>query len=233
MKRYSGFLFDADNTLFDYDRAEREALSETFAEALPDVPLPTALSAYHEINAGFWRRFEQGRVSMEALKTGRFRSLLDSLRRDGNADRISTRYLERLSMRAYFLPHAREVVEELARSSALGLVTNGIGMVQRGRLRRSGIAEHFRAVIISEELGAAKPDPRFFNAAVTAMCIPAAELLCVGDNPGSDIEGARGAGIDACWFSPDGGGWPGPGEPPSLLIRDLRELLPLRASVFT
>ncbi|HVP17588.1 MAG TPA: YjjG family noncanonical pyrimidine nucleotidase [Spirochaetia bacterium] len=233
MKRYRGFLFDADNTLFDYDRAEKEALTETLGEAIPDVPIEEALSAYHDINADFWRRFEQGTISLKELKTGRFRSLLDSLGHDGDAERISRRYLERLSTRAYFLPHAREVVEALARSSSLGLITNGISMVQRGRLERSGISERFRAIIISEELGTAKPDPRFFQAAVEEMSIPAEELLCVGDNPGSDIEGARTAGIDACWFAPDGREWPGPGEPPLLRIRDLRELLSFTSPIFT
>ncbi len=225
MKRYRGFLFDADNTLFDYDRAEREALTETLREALPGVFLETALAAYHEINAAFWRRFEQGEIGLAALKPGRFRALFDSLGAGGDETLISTRYLERLSMRAYFLPHAREVVEELSRSASLGLVTNGIGMVQRGRLERSGIGDRFRAIIISEELGMQKPDPRFFRAAIAAMSIPAEELLCVGDNPGSDVAGARAAGIDACWFSPDGRSWPGPGDPPSMVISDLRELV--------
>ncbi len=233
MKRYKGFLFDADNTLFDYDRAEREALAETLAEAVPGVPLETALAAYHEINAGFWRRFENGEISLEDLKPGRFRSLLDSLGANADEALVSVRYLRRLSTRAYFLPHAREVVEALARSVPLGLVTNGIGLVQRGRLERSGISHRFRAIIISEELGTQKPDPKFFQAAITAMAIPAEELLCVGDNPGSDVAGARAAGIDACWFAPDGRPWPGPGEPPSLVINDLRELLPLSSSVFT
>ena len=233
MKKYAGFLFDADNTLFDYDRAEAEALTETLTEALPDVPLEKALAAYHEINAGYWRRFEQGTVSLEALKTGRFRSLLDFLGCAGDAAQISTKYLERLSTRAYFLPHAKEVLEELSRSHPLGLVTNGIGLVQRGRLEKSGISSLFSAVLISEELGMAKPDPRFFRAAIKAVSLPASSLLCVGDNPASDIEGARAAGIDACWYAPRGQAWAGPGDPPSVVIRDLREVLELASPMFT
>jgi len=233
MKRYRGFLFDADNTLFDYDRAEMEALTATLGAALPTVPLDKALEAYHEINARFWRRFEQGSVTLEELKSGRFRALLDSLGCDGDPAAISSRYLQHLSSCAYFLPHAQEVVEQLSRTSSLGIVTNGIGMVQRGRLAKSGIAGYFQALIISEELGVAKPDPRFFQAAVQALSLPANELLCVGDNPGSDIEGARAAGIDACWYAPHGQQWPGPGEPPALVIRDLREVLDLASAIFT
>ncbi len=227
MKRYKGFLFDADNTIFDYDRAETEALTATLGAALPAVPLEEALEAYRGINAGFWRKFEQGIVSLEELKSGRFQGLLDALRTEGDAGAISAQYLQQLSERAYFLPFAREVIEELSRSFALALVTNGIGMVQRGRLARSGIGRHFQALIISEELGIAKPDPRFFHAAVKAISIPPEELLCIGDNPGSDIEGARAAGIDACWYAPKGQPWPGPGAPPLFVISDLREILDL------
>ena len=225
MKRYRGFLFDADNTLFDYDKTEAEALTETLCAALPGIPLQRALQAYHEINAAYWRRFEQGTVGLEELKTGRFQTLIDCLGYDADAAAISTRYLQELSVRAYFLPFAREVIKELSRSFVLAVVTNGIGMVQRGRLARSGIAHHFKALIISEELGVAKPDPRFFHAAAEALSIPPEDLLCIGDNPGSDVEGARAAGIDACWFSPKGRPWPGPGAPPSLIITDLKEIL--------
>ncbi|HUI70535.1 MAG TPA: YjjG family noncanonical pyrimidine nucleotidase [Spirochaetia bacterium] len=233
MKRYRGFLFDADNTLFDYDRAEVEALTATLGAALPTVPIETALEAYHEINAGFWRRFEAGTVSLEQLKAGRFRELLDSLGCDGDPADISSDYLRHLSSRAYFLPHAKEVIEQLSQTSSLGLVTNGIGMVQRGRLEKSGIAGYFQALIISEELGIAKPDPRFFHAAIQALALPVDELLCIGDNPGSDIAGARAAGIDACWYAPHGQSWPGPGEPPELVIRDLNEVLDLAPAIFT
>ncbi len=58
-KRYAGFLFDADNTLFDYDRSEGEAFLETVAAALPSVPPGEARAAYHAINAEYWRMFEK------------------------------------------------------------------------------------------------------------------------------------------------------------------------------
>jgi len=97
-------------------------------------------------------------------------------------------------------------------------------MVQRGRLATSGLSGHFTAVLISEEMGVAKPDPRFFHAAANALGLEPARLLCVGDNPAADVAGARAAGIDACWFSPSGAPWPGPGEPPAYIVRDLGEL---------
>ena len=232
MKSYRGFLLDADNTLFDYDRAEGEALDETLDETAPSVPREEALAAYRVINAGYWKRFEQGVVTLAALKVERFADLVRELGVSGDPHLISKAYLARLGSKAYFLPHARGVVEELSRRAALCLVTNGISRVQRGRLSLSGIAPCFTSILISEELGCAKPDLRFFEAACEALRMPPSELLCVGDNPDSDIAGARSAGIDACWYSPTGGAWPGPSQAPTWVIRDLEELMHFAPAVF-
>jgi 2-haloacid dehalogenase len=224
MKSYRGFLFDADNTLFDYDRAEVEALDETMTEAAPSVPFAEARAAYHGINAGYWKRFERAEVSREELKVGRFADLLSALGVAGDARAMGDSYLARLSRKAYFLPHAREVIESLSRTAALCLVTNGFSMVQRGRMAASGIEDRFTAVLISEDLGFAKPDPRFFRAACEALRLPPADLLCVGDSPVTDIGGALSAGIDACWYAPAGTEWPDAAKQPTLVIRDLMEL---------
>jgi 2-haloacid dehalogenase len=232
MKSYRGFLLDADNTLLDYDRAEQEALDETIAEAAPAVPRETARAVYREINQGYWRRFEEGTVTAADLKVGRFADFLKALGLDGDPRAVADRYLGRLGSKAYPLPHADEVVRRLSAGAAVALVTNGLTDVQRGRVRRSGWASCFRAVLISEEMGIAKPDPRFFAAALEALDLPADQVLCVGDNPVSDIGGAQAAGIDACWYAPSGAAWTGPAPAPRLVIRSLLELTGLLPPVF-
>ncbi len=225
MRTYRGFLLDADNTLLDYDRAEGEAFLEAVAPALAGVPPLEAREAYARINAEHWARFETRSITAGELKVGRFRVLLERFGLPADPAALSTRYLEALSAKAFFLPHAREVLEALSRRAVLCLITNGLTLVQKGRIRRAGIGGFFRAVLISEELGLAKPDPRFFLRAAEAAAMPASELLCVGDNPSADIGGARAAGIAACWYNPGGRPWPGPGDPPERTIADLRELL--------
>ena len=168
-------------------------------------------------------------MSLAVLKVGRFADLLRALDVGGDAAFVAEGYLTRLSRRAYFLPGARDLVVSLARSAPLGIVTNGISVVQRGRLEKSGIGHCFSALLISEELGCAKPDPRFFAAACAAMGLPAAQLLCVGDNPVTDVQGALAAGIDACWYAPRGEPWRGPGAPPTFTVRRLDEIAGLAA----
>jgi YjjG family noncanonical pyrimidine nucleotidase len=228
MRIFRGFLLDADNTFFDYDRAEREAFLEAVTPALPGVPPEEAHAAYSRINAEHWARFERRDISAGQLKVDRFRILLEVFGRrpeDSDAAGLSMRYLAALSGKAFFLPHAREVLEELSRRAVLCLITNGLTLVQKGRIRQAGIGPLFRAVLISEELGLAKPDPRYFLRAAEAAGLPPSQLLCVGDNASADIGGARAAGIAGCWYNPGGAAWPGPGEPPERVIGDLRELL--------
>ena len=224
IKHYRGFLLDADNTLFDYDSAEKEAFQETLQLVAPHIPVSRALDAYRPINAGYWRRFEAGEITLDALKIGRFADLLETIGVAGDAASTSREYLDRLSRKAHFLPHAREVLVELGRRGPLGLVTNGISLVQRGRLAAAGIDDLFAAVLISEEIGIAKPDPRFFEAACAAIGRAPFEVLCVGDNPRADVEGAMAAGIDACWLNPSGAAWPGQGPTPTFIVSGLSEI---------
>jgi HAD superfamily hydrolase (TIGR01509 family) len=124
-------------------------------------------------------------------------------------------------------PPAADALADLAARAALALVTNGLAEVQRGRLDRSGLAPLFRAVVISGEVGIAKPDPRFFQLAIRALGLGADEVLVVGDVPVTDIRGARAAGMASCWVAAPGASWPA-GEPgPDYTIRDLRALAAL------
>ena len=225
---FRGFLIDADNTIFDYDRAEREALAATLAEAGLE-PTPALHEAYRRINDGFWRAFERGVVTQEALKVQRFRQLLAEEAPGSRADpaAVSRRYLSMLAAQTHLLPHAAAAIAELAGRAVLGLATNGIPEVQRGRLERSGLARHFRVVLISGEIGMAKPDPRFFLLGAERLGLPPSEVLCVGDVPATDIRGARAAGMPSCWVAAAGAAWP-PEEPgPDYTVRDLRALAPL------
>lgn len=159
MKNYRGVLLDADNTIFDYDRAEAEALEETFARTIPDVARTEALAAYREINRRYWKLFEQGSVTAAGLQSGRWKDLFGTLGRGGDPVEAADTYVARLSTKAHFLPGGAELVTGLAHKARLCLVTNGLSRVQRGRLAHAGIAGQFSAILISEEIGFANRIP--------------------------------------------------------------------------
>lgn len=202
---YEWVLLDADGTLFDYNRAEQYALER----ALQDFDLPfdaETVEVYRRINGALWLDFEQGKVGAERLKVLRFERLLDAMRAGGRADpaQFSATYLHHLGACAELIDGAAQVVRALHARALLALITNGLKEVQRSRLAKSGLQPFFDAVIISDEIGVAKPDPGIFDLAFLRMGEPdRSEVLIVGDSLTSDMKGGYDYGIDTCWFNPD------------------------------
>jgi YjjG family noncanonical pyrimidine nucleotidase len=199
---YQWLLFDADGTLFDYDRAESAALGQAFRQI--GVPFdPGYLTAYRRINQTLWQAVERGEITPGIVKVRRFELLVDGLKIARAPAELSTRYLECLATCSELMENADEVLGALRRKYRIAIVTNGLRDVQRGRLARSTIRHHISEVIISEEIGFAKPAKEFFDATFARLGNPPkAEVLMVGDGWASDIQGAVQYGLDACWYNP-------------------------------
>jgi HAD superfamily hydrolase (TIGR01549 family) len=120
---------------------------------------------------------------------------------------------------------AVEVLQALHGKSRFAIVTNGLQAVQRSRLSHSAIKDYISALVISEEVGSAKPHAAFFETASARMENPAkSDVLIIGDSLTSDIQGGVDYGIDTCWFNPTSE--PRPEHLPiTYEIKHLRELL--------
>jgi putative hydrolase of the HAD superfamily len=95
-------------------------------------------------------------------------------------------------------PHRRKyALTRLAERFRLGVVSNGSGATQRAKLRALALEPLFDPIVISEEVGVRKPDARIFGLAVAGWKVPLENVLFVGDDPVSDIEGAKAAGLRA------------------------------------
>lgn len=202
MMAYQWLFFDADDTLFDFPRAEEQALVSTFSEA--GLPYNAGvLPIYHQINQQLWHEFEQGLVSSIDLRHIRFERLFSNLNLRAEVDKFSRRYLVHLANGSLLLDGAEAMLQQLAGHFQMGLITNGLPEVQRPRLARSTIAGYFSFVAISEEIGAAKPDPRFFLAALSLANNPnPRSVLVIGDSLNSDIRGGMQSGLDTLWYNP-------------------------------
>lgn len=203
MAGYKFILFDADNTLFDFTRSEREAVAETLSD-FGFIPTDSVIDDYSRINQSLWEKLERGETEKQRLRVERFELLFEKEGYDlSKAQDASDRYSERLSTKAYLIDGAREILEDLAPCAGLYIVTNGIKKIQESRFAASGLGRFIRASFISEEMGFEKPDARFFDE--VERCIPGfarADALVVGDSLTSDIRGGINAGIDTCWFNP-------------------------------
>ena len=98
-------------------------------------------------------------------------------------------------------PGAKETLVALRASGLkLGIVTNGNGTVQNGKIDATGLRPLLDIVLVSEVEGLRKPDIAFFNLALQRLGVAAGQTMFVGDNPAVDIEGARNAGLAAVWY---------------------------------
>ena len=225
-KHYPWLWFDADNTLFDYDRAEGLALRNTFGSLRLRFE-DDYLDTYQRINRGLWQALEKQEISSADLRVRRFELLMEALKVSGSADQMSTSYIEQLGLRAELVEGAYEVLETLHGKCKFAIVTNGLQAVQRGRLEHSTIKHFISELIISEEVGAAKPHPAFFDDAFARTGHPdKSEVLIIGDSLTSDIRGGADYGIDTCWYNPKGEARPVE-LPITYEIRHLHELLGL------
>ncbi len=200
--RYRWLLFDADGTLFDYDRAERTALERALTQLGVSFSADH-LAAYQQINRALWQRVEKGELTPRLVKVRRFELLLETLGLAHSPAALSASYLECLANCSELVEDAAAVLGALHRKYRIAILTNGLTVVQRGRLARSVIRHHISDIIISEEIGAAKPAREFFDTAFARLGHPSkAEVLMIGDGWASDIQGAVQYGIDACWYNP-------------------------------
>ena len=222
--KYKGIFFDADDTLFDYPRAERAAMRACLREFRLRIEPGVFLDAYRRHNRDVWQAFERGETDQATLRVERFRRLAVELNiSELPVDRISAFYLEALSGQSQLLPGALATVQRMAKEFSLALVTNGIATVQRRRFAASPITPYFQAVVISEEVGFAKPDPRIFASALQKTGVKAGEVLYVGDSVTSDMAAALNAGMDFCWLNP--GRVSGPaGQAPAFIIAAIKDL---------
>jgi 2-haloacid dehalogenase len=199
---YDWLLFDADGTLFDYDRAETAALTQAFQQI--GVPFnPGHLAAYRKINQGLWLLVETGELTPGVVKVRRFELLFETIRITHSPAAFSATYLECLAACSELVADAEETLQALQGKYRMAILTNGLKEVQRGRLATSTIRHHISELIISEEIGFAKPAEGFFDAAFSRLGHPPKNsVLMIGDGWASDIQGAVQYGLDACWYNP-------------------------------
>lgn len=216
-------LFDVDDTLLDFGKAEAAAIRKTFERI--GIPVTVELiRRYSEINAQQWSRFEKGEITRERLLTERFDILFSELGINVPSEMAQASYEYLLGIGHYFVDGAGELLEALKDKYELYIVSNGNASVQDRRLKSAGIIPYFKDIFISERVGFNKPSAEFFEACFER--IPGFEkdkAVIVGDRLSSDILGGINAGVRTCWFNPNGEE-PDPDIPADYEIKHLSEL---------
>lgn len=202
--RYDVLLCDADDTLFDFTKAEENAFDAACAR-MGIAPSEALLARYSAINAALWKQLEQGILTQSVLRVRRFAQFLSETGYPGDAQAMADCYADALSRQDALLPGALEAVRRWSAKVPVVIVTNGISKIQRGRMGRSELRHLIRGMIVSEEVGAAKPDPRMIELGMEAAgATDRRRVLMLGDSLSSDMAAAANAQVDACWYNPHG-----------------------------
>ncbi len=225
---YKYLLFDADNTLYDFNASEKNAFL-TLRDVDPSCFNEANYHIYHEVNDMMWKRLEKKLIEKRDLRYERFRVFIKEVTGIDdveNAKIIASRYEEALSYQCIPYDGAEEVLAALYGKYMLYVVTNGITFIQNRRFERSVLSKYITAMYISEDAGYEKPDSRYFDYVTEKIgSDDRSDYLLIGDSLSSDIDGAVGYGIDAVFFNPSCK--PLAGRKPKYEIRTLAELVPL------
>jgi 5'-nucleotidase len=197
LNKYKWILFDADETLFHFD--DFAGLKLMFSRFNIDFNTEN-FAVYQQVNKPLWVEYQNGVISAAHLQHTRFHDWATKL--SVTPQHLNSQFLAAMADICQPLPGARELIDSLNGRVKLGIITNGFNELQNIRLSRTGFQGAFNPVVISEQLGKAKPDVAIFHHAFGLMGEPEKhQVLMVGDNLHSDILGGINAGIDTCWLN--------------------------------
>ena len=242
MKQYKAVFIDWDDTIGDFVGAAKLALQEMYEKYnLNDyfASLEEFVSLYKPHNLELWDKYGKDQVTKEYLSFDRFffplmhgskggeRRLGDKAIRQevaALAEQLSEDFLNMTTARFSLLEGAEELVRYLAKKYPLTVVTNGFVEVQYEKFDKSGLRDCFAHIVLSEEVGFQKPNPRIFEEALRMNGLQAEDVVMIGDSWNSDIQGAINAGIDQIWIRKSKDPLP-EGQTATYLVQSLSEVM--------
>lgn len=203
---------DLDDTLIDFQANAHASLAQMYRDEpllrtlFPDAD--TWAHIYETHNHRLWDLYSRAEITQPELRIERFRrplaqAGLPDRQATETAERYDTLYLDILAEQRRMIPGAIELIKTLKSNSdvKLGILSNGFKEVQYRKIDNTGLAPLIDIVVLSDDIGINKPDPRLFDHAMRrAGDLSPSHHLMIGDNPSTDIAGAIGAGWNAIWF---------------------------------
>ena len=236
MKKYKAVFLDWDDTIGDFHGAADLALAQMYEKYQLDryfASLDEFVGLYKPHNLELWAKYGEDKVTKEYLSLDRFLFPLmhGSLYPNGETAQVvrlamtmSDDFLALTTAHFSLLPGAEEIVRYLAEKYPLTIVTNGFVEVQYEKFDKSGLRDCFAHIVLSEEVGCQKPNPRIFEEALRMNGLQAEDVVMIGDSWNSDIQGAINAGIDQIWIRKSQDLLP-EGQSATYLVQSLSEVM--------
>lgn len=198
---YDVILLDLDNTILDFDAAEKSSFIKIIEESSLEYK-DELLINYKKINTTLWNKLEQGEISKKMVLNTRFTEFFKLYGIDVDGALLEEKYRFYLDESSLLIKNAKDTLIKLKKMGRkIYSASNGVYTTQIKRLKNSGIIDYFDDHFISDLISYEKPSPLFFDFCIKSIgSIEKSSILMVGDNPSSDIIGARNFGIDSCLY---------------------------------
>ncbi len=204
---YKFIYFDLDDTLLDHKSAEVAALSDVHQHfpVFNGTSSDELVETYHKVNSEQWTLYSQGEVTREQLQRNRFEQTLQAMDLDASQhEEIGAYYMKCYRDHWQWIEGAEEAYRKVLQHYPVGILTNGFAETQRKKFEKFAFYDSANHVVISEDVGALKPDPKVFQHATELAEVEPDDILYVGDSFTSDIEGGSSFGWNTAWFTMNG-----------------------------
>jgi putative hydrolase of the HAD superfamily len=193
-------LFDIDDTLLDHTAAANAGARALHESVGSSLPVDEFLTRWRDALERHFDRYLAGELTFQEQRRERAREVVDLTLTDALADRVFDTYQAAYEAGWSLFPDVRPCLDRLSSSHSVGVISNGDSRQQRSKLTKTGIADRFACILISEECGFAKPSREIFLRACELAGEPSTNAVYVGDRYDVDAHGARGAGLAGVWL---------------------------------
>lgn len=208
MKRYKHLFIDLDDTIWDFRGNAKSALHDLYLDEklfYRFQDFESFYTTYVQRNLELWTLYGKGKITKDYLSIERFRYPLKQIgiNDDRLADKMNSIYLDTLATKTLLMPYAKELLKSFAdKKIPVTLISNGFVEVQHKKLRNANIERYFTHIVLSETVGALKPNPEIFRYALELNNASNEEVLMVGDSFDADVIGAVSSNIDVLFYNP-------------------------------
>ena len=200
---YKAIFLDIDDTVFNFKKCSESALKETFStlnlEYNKDV-----FELFSAIDERLWKQQKEELLSVADVLDIRFAELSETLGLDYDSNLAKEHFGELLGEQYIMEPGIEEVLKNISADYKIYAASNGMLTMQKNRLQLSGLKRYFTDLYVSDDIGSAKPNIRFYTESMKRAGLESADILMIGDSLISDIAGANNADIDSVWYNPYG-----------------------------
>ena len=204
IKGITDVFFDLDHTLWDFEKNSALTFDKILKKNQVTVKLEDFLEVYIPANLAFWKLYREEKITKEALRYQRLKSVFDTLgyqTSDEIIHTLSEQYIKYLSSYNHLFPNTIEILNYLQPKYSLHIITNGFEEVQNKKMRNSNIIGYFDQIINSEMAGVKKPNPIIFELALELAKTTAEESIMIGDSIEADVLGAKNIGFKVIHFN--------------------------------